>query len=1315
MRPPALLLFALLLAAATVQAQPTEGGYAIRAEHLRGLGPRADLPFENAIVLAEGTNGLVWVGTALGVCFLDGASCRPVSLPEGTAAVGDLLPLPDGSVWAVTSGGAARVWPDGRVEAPEALRREKIRRAFRHPDGTVLFVASWGVLALAPDGTLTETPYRFPVVEPGEHLNRPDAGSGITDADIGPDGTLWVVDGLFGLARFGEDGRPAFVGMPKAPWYRYYHRVRTLGDEVLVVRHDRILRFRPAEQAVETVMEDRFPITLTRSGDEVFIGHEGKVWSWRAGAAAPRVVAGPAFGLDLPTVRAGLRTRSGALWLATERGLFHLPHPDVRHIERIDGAQLFYAAEPLVGVEGALWITSYRTGLFRLSPDPAWLTPRSDRLFGRLLRGADGHLDVQAESGWFRQRADGSWRFVGPLAGGIQGALAGNGYGYFWHDQGLYRHDPADPSRPVRLLGWRSADRHYYGFPWIGDDRLLIRARGVLLDGTLAADGSVRWDTLAHDLPGWEDASHGCSFPDTAGRIWTTIREHSLVRIDPRTGERLVVPLPGHRHVTYADDVILASSRSGLYVLDPETGRTLRHLTAADGLLTTHTTGATFHDGFLWVTHTGGVTRLPAENVLTPPDPPATILTEAGQEARAARFSFVAAEYAAPEHVRFEARVRSDAPWVPVEAGGVRYDALGPGAYRFEVRARVGDAAPGPAAAHAFAVAPFFYETAWFRLLVLAALGGLLAAAYRWRVAALRDRQRRLEATVAERTADLRAEKEKTEAQAHRLATLDEAKNRFFANVSHEFRTPLTLIAGPIEAGLEGDYGPLPTAVAARDHTVLRATRRLLRLVGKLLDLTRLDAGRFELRPQPGRVTAFAERVARGFAPLAEREGVGLEVCTRRGAPEPAVLFDADAVETVVSNLVSNAVKFTGRGGRVVVTVASEARGGRRWLEVAVADTGPGIAPDALGRLFDRFEQIHYENGRRGTGLGLALTKDLVDVMGGTLEVESELGAGSTFTARLPCVLAPDDAGVSGDGLATGDSLAAGGRLIEVHGDGLAAPEAASKPALDVAPAVSVPRVLVVDDNAELRALLRRTLGAAYRVAEAADGEAALGTLREATAAEDPFALVLADVMMPRLDGFGLCRAIREDGALAATPVVLVTARATAEDAIEGLLAGADDYVAKPFHAGELRARIARLLERTDGGSGEASGAGAVSVALPLQVAVPAAEEAFVREVLAVAEAHLGEPGFTADALAAEVGFSTRQLARRLKEAVGQTPGALVRELRLTQAALLLERDAGTVAEVGYRCGFRSASHFSQAFKARFGRSPSAYGDGAAD
>jgi signal transduction histidine kinase/ligand-binding sensor domain-containing protein/CheY-like chemotaxis protein/methylphosphotriester-DNA--protein-cysteine methyltransferase len=659
--------------------------------------------------------------------------------------------------------------------------------------------------------------------------------------------------------------------------------------------------------------------------------------------------------------------------------------------------------------------------------------------------------------------------------------------------------------------------------------------------------------------------------------------------------------------------------------------------------------------------------------------------------------------------MRFEYRLEGvDPEWV--DAGTSRaavYNHVGPGRYAFHVRAtNAGGVSSAEDAVLSVGVPAYFYETTPFALAVALTLLGVAYGGHRVRVRDLERRRVELNRIVDERTAALEAEKRRTEstlltvsAQAEQLRTVDESKSRFFANVSHEFRTPLSLILGPLNDIRDGRTGPLSEPAQRKLDTMAANAQRLVRLVDQLLDIARLEANAVRLHSEVHDLVAYLRRTAEAFASMADRRRIQLVVAMPVGGIR--VRFDSDQMDKVCANLLGNAFKFTPAGGRIELRAHVETNGADGgWAVVSVADTGAGIPADHLPRVFDRFYQVD-DSARReheGAGIGLALTKELVELHGGRIAVESTPGAGTTFTVRLP-IAAGDTAPIDAKPrrAAVDDAVSA-----EVESGPLGARTPA---ALNDAPDVTT--VLLVEDNAELRAYLREHLETRYRVLEAKDGAEGLAIAR----AQVPD-LVVSDIMMPNMDGQALCEAIKGDAEIDFVPVILLTAKASRESRLAGLEIGADDYLTKPVDLPELLVRAnnlissrRRLRERF-----REEARALPTVAVPM-LAAPFDQhaEAFARDLYAAFAKHIGEEDLDVDVLARALSISRRTLFRKAEAIIGRSPMDALREYRLDQAAQWLRETDALVSEVAYGVGFRSVPHFCSRFHERFGATPSAF------
>lgn len=407
--------------------------------------------------------------------------------------------------------------------------------------------------------------------------------------------------------------------------------------------------------------------------------------------------------------------------------------------------------------------------------------------------------------------------------------------------------------------------------------------------------------------------------------------------------------------------------------------------------------------------------------------------------------------------------------------------------------------------------------------------------------------------------------------QKQKLLEMDQLKSRFLANISHEFRTPLALTIGPLEDALNNAYGEPGERLRTQLQVMLRNSRRLLRLINQLLDFSRIESGEMELHLTRSDLRDFLREIHQAFTPFAERKGVDLSF--EAGEDEILMAFDREKMEKIVNNLLSNALKFTPAGGRVRLTVTTQDDG--EQVIIGVKDTGPGIRRGDAERIFDRFYQVDATSTREyeGTGIGLSLAKELVELHSGTITVNSEPGFGSDFVATLPMQsgssAGPADRPGSRPGSADAHRNAADYEIASID----SGPEFALAPQARSAADAAQDTVLVVDDNADIRNYVTSCLTPRYRVIQAVHGQEGLERAR----AHSPD-IIVSDIMMPVMDGHQLCRAIKVDAELAHIPLIFLTAKASDDMVIEGLEMGADDYLAKPFNARELHARIHNLI-----------------------------------------------------------------------------------------------------------------------------------------
>lgn len=523
--------------------------------------------------------------------------------------------------------------------------------------------------------------------------------------------------------------------------------------------------------------------------------------------------------------------------------------------------------------------------------------------------------------------------------------------------------------------------------------------------------------------------------------------------------------------------------------------------------------------------------------------------------------------------------------------------------------------------------------------------------------------------------------------RAEHLSELDNLKSRFFTNISHEFRTPITLILAPLKELYEKVRDPDQKNTLA---TMQRNGQRLLRLINQLLDLSKIEAGKMNLNIAAIDLVTFIREVASSYESLAAARNMKFFFYTELPALSAAI--DEEKIEKVIHNLLSNAFKFTQDGGQVIISLRI---GEKDTALIIVKDTGIGIPQDQLPKVFDRFYQVDSSQTRayEGSGLGMALAKELIELHHGSITVDSTEGKGTTFTVSLP--------------LTTKTTAAKPAREVSplIAAPDQIDPEQPSAASLAAATGIlspeSHPLVLIVEDNADMRSFINRSLSDLYQIAEATDGKQ--GILKAGELIPD---LIISDVMMPQMDGYQLCEHIKTNEPTCHIPVILLTAKADRESRLTGLETGADDYLSKPFDADELRIIIHNRIEQRRRMRERFSREITLE---PTKIAVTSQDEKFITKVLAIIEERMHDENFSIDELSRQAGYSNMQLYRKIKGLSGQTPGQFLRTIRLRRAAELLKNNADNVSQIAYSVGFGSVSYFVKCFREQYGVTPGDY------
>jgi len=669
------------------------------------------------------------------------------------------------------------------------------------------------------------------------------------------------------------------------------------------------------------------------------------------------------------------------------------------------------------------------------------------------------------------------------------------------------------------------------------------------------------------------------------------------------------------------------------------------------------------------------------------------------------RFDYVGLHFGEPEKNKYKYIMENfDDDWV--DAGIQRnatYTNLDAGEYVFRVRASNRDGVWNEEGASLkIIIPPPFWATWWAYLLYVVFTLGLLYSIRRYELnrTQLKNQHKLDEVKLQER--------EET----------DRLKSRFFANISHEFRTPLTLILGPAEKINPDSSGE---EIEKQTSVIKRNANRLLGLINQLLDLSKLEAGKLELKTSKANIASFIKGITMSFESLAERKDITLKV--KSSNDEIEVYFDKEKMTKIMTNLLSNAFKFTQYGGQITVTIIdSEAN----MVKIEVRDTGVGIADEEMPKLFDRFYQVDSSQTREheGTGIGLALTKELIELHHGTISVDSkledpdEVGTGWTeFAFELSLgrrhlkdaeIVNHPETEESKDVILSFAESEAKNLLIEeliidgkdssLQKDG----QASQAPQNDSEVYEEKTLILIVEDNADVREFIKDSLGVDYQIEEASNGEQ--GVRKAEKIIPD---LILSDIMMPKMDGNELTRILKNDELTSHIPIILLTAKSEQESKLEGLETGADDYLTKPFDTNELQIRIKNLINIRKKLQEKYSKGDYVPVKREEEKKLSNLEEQFMSKVMEVIEGHISEEEFSIEQFGKEMGMSRMQLHRKLKALSGKSASNYLRSVRLSKAMKMITEEKGNISEIAYSVGFSSPAYFTRCFKEEYGFPPS--------
>ncbi len=800
-------------------------------------------------------------------------------------------------------------------------------------------------------------------------------------------------------------------------------------------------------------------------------------------------------------------------------------------------------------------------------------------------------------------------------------------------------------------------------------------------------------------------------YEDRTGLLWLCLQEGGLLCLNSKTGSCRAIMEPKALTKTVINGILadgkgdlwLSTSKNGLYHFNPATAA-LTIYDALDGLQANEFSGACFKSitGEMYFGGKNGFNIFHPDSIQhNPYAPPVAISSfKVFDKPRNLSqvitlpyydnflsFDFVALSYAFPSKNQYAYQLEGfDQEWV--QAGTRRYASftnLQPGEYVFRVKAANHDGAWNEKGASVkIIISPPLWRTVGAYILYVALFIAMMDGLRRYIIS-----QERLKNNLL--LSSLESEK---------LMELDQLKSRFFTSISHELRTPLTLILSPLEKNLaSADKGRFFEQEVRLMH---RNAKRLLELINQLLDISKLEAKKMQWEATPGDMMPLLKATVFSFLSLAESKQIKLTF--ESNLESLITLFDKDKLEKIITNLLANALKFTPKG-EVKVTVSIKRTNEKQWIVIAVEDTGIGIPSDRINKIFDRFYQVDSSHTREfeGTGIGLTLTKELVELQQGTIGVTSTVGEGTCFTVELPLLevahelLLPQPEQPPSELQQVQQLILEEKIFLEEH-----LPSPADEHA---------PLLLVVEDNADLRTYIRNIFQDRYRIIEASNGEEGLQMALETIPD-----LIVSDWMMPKMDGVQLCHQLKTDERTSHIPMILLTAKATVQSKIEGLETGADDYITKPFHTEELFVRAKNLIAQRkslrERWNKEFTVAPPVAITSPKPMSaltVNVLDEKFLQRVIRVIEANIENPDFTIESMEKEVGMSHTNLNRKVKALTNQAPSEFMRHYRLQKAAHLLSQHTNNVSEVAYQVGFANLSYFTKCFRQMYGTTPSEY------
>ena len=1317
-------------------------------------GNREDYASLSTYLVFQDSRGLIWIGTTRGLERWDGSRLHSYPyLPFDSTAIPaqricDITEDDQNNLWLGTADDNKLIRFDLEKETftliklPTDLHYFHVTKVEYDPAGFLWVVCRDGLFRYYPE---EDSLFHVPFAEPDFQKESNDLASVTIDTA----GGVWVTDYYMHIYQWDREKDllvPQFALNEKIPdSFAHAYRVSMdpLGNLWMLGSETELMKLNPYEKTIEVIQ----PMEPCRSIDTdggMTVDSQGNIWYGMGhglvfydpftGVATPlENPNGPQIITDVEEDYHGniLVASSDGLWVVDRRASSIRHHDAAKELVNEAGAGI----NSVVRDGQTLWIGSLTAGLLRYNPGTGQIIKYQEGEQAGMLRpgGVFSVLKDRDNRIWVLSGIYHLQRYNEQTNSFEQAPLQARVFftqdqnGFFWscHNSFVTRFDPVSfdtipvtfnqPLAPLRgKYDWQACEMDRSGILWVGGVHGLNRIDPL----------TGEWNNFhfqkgnPFSLPNDEVFSICC---DSKERVWagSTLGLHQIYWHPETDSFSCRDILYEGRDFGWVLEIledsqgnIWATTESGTYIMDPS-GKVTREFSGWNRLLVMDPDGSIYtgNDEFMEIPpgyldpneHIPPIliTEFSINNKWITPGKGSPLdksilfadRIDLDHDQNFFRLDFAALNYEHPERNRYRyilEGVDSDT----VNAGNrsfAEYTDLAPGKYRFWVTGSNNTGLWNSLGTSLIIRIhpPWYLTTASlvsYVLLILLLIYGYI----RFRTSRLRNEKVYLETEVLKRTEEIRQKNSQ-------ILELDNQKTRFFANISHEFRTLVTLVKAPAENIMETEKISLEGRRGV--EMIYRNANRLMRLVTQLLDISKIDRKKMKLVLCEENIFDFAHSIAVSFSSLAEVKGIQYRYYLPR--TDAKEWFDADKLEKIINNLLSNAFKFTDEGGKVRLDMVhrNQGNGNENLMEITISDTGKGIPEEEQTKIFDRFYQteMNLKKDGSGTGIGLAHAHELVDLMHGSIEVNSAVGKGSAFTVRIP---------VGIDHLNENEyTISESGWKVQER-----VPDEWKTPASEKELIHSrkgknqeekKPRLLVVDDNDDILWLLSDKLGSEFDVMEAVDGSAGLKL-----ATENMPDLVITDLMMPRMDGVELCKKLKTDLRTSHIPVIMLTAKAAPEDKLAGLETGADDYITKPFEIREVLVRSRNLVTQRRKLREKFS---SEIILNPREIVITSTDEKFLTRAMDVIDRHMSNEKFDVSTLCEEMNMSHSTLFRKLDALTDQSPVEFIRTLRLKRAAVLLKEQYGNVSEVALEVGFSNPSYFSRMFKKTFAISPAEF------